>query len=73
MEPSFVTIDKILKLTQQPFEIRSESFSFETLLQVAKKISCGNRNLTLVVGNNLSLLQIEMLIEFSGDHFILKF
>ena len=73
METSFIPIFQLLKLTKKPIEIQSECFSLETLFQIAKQLEARDQDLYLKVGNNLSPLQIELLIKESGDYFILKF
>lgn len=72
METPFLSVSQLLKLTKQPIEIHSECFSFETLMQIANLIAAEERNINLVVGKNLSYLQLELLIKASRDHFILK-
>ncbi len=73
MNRNLQSILNLLAQTKRQIEVHSMDLSYDALWNIAKELKRKNRTMTLVVGDNLSNLQVEQLIDASGDHFDIKF
>ena len=73
MNRNLQSILNLLAQTKRQIEVHSMDLSYDALWCIAKELKKQKRTMTLVVGDNLSNLQVEQLIDASGDHFYIKF
>lgn len=73
MNRNLQSILNLLAQTKRQIEVHSMDLSYDALWNIAKELKRKNRTMTLVVGDNLSNLQVEQLIDASGDRFDIKF
>lgn len=73
MNRNLQSILNLLAQTKRQIEVHSMDLSYDALWSIARELRRKDRTMTLVVGDNLSNLQVEQLIDASGDHFDIKF
>ena len=73
MNRNLQSILNLLAQTKRQIEVHSMDLSYDALWSIAKELKRKDRTMTLVVGDNLSNLQMEQLIDASGDRFDIKF
>lgn len=73
MNRNLQSILNLLAQTKRQIEVHSMDLSYDALWSIARELKRKDRTMTLVVGDNLSNLQMEQLIDASGDHFDIKF
>ena len=73
MNRNLQSILNLLAQTKRQIEVHSMDLSYDAMWRIARELKRKDRTMTLVVGDNLSNLQVEQLICASGDHFDIKF
>ncbi len=73
MNRNYQTITSLLQKSRRDIEIQSMDFGFETLMLIAHDLCKYDRVITLVVGNNISCMQLDLLIQASEDRLNIKF